>query len=143
MKTLSELIKGGYGDQFNQAIKSGVSVVKTAHASLIIDQLVQNRLTAKLPIVVSILEDLEAQFFEKYDVTIILPETPSEADVQLLKTELLDCYFGKEVNLNLSIQVDEKIGKGRIYCFKNFMLDLSTSSVVCISTFLFLQYFIY
>ena len=141
MKTLADLIKGGYGDQFNQALKSGVSVVKTGHAALIIEQLAENRAIDKLPIVVSILEDLEGQFFEKYDVSIILPETPSDADVQLLRTELLDCYFGKEVNLNLTIQVDEKIGKGRIYCFKNFMLDLSTSSVVCIFKDLFILVF--
>lgn len=90
---------------------------------------------------------LYRQMSNERNVRVILPSEPSENEVDILENELKAFYFrDPSVDLDLDIRINPKIGTGRIYCFDEFMLDLTVDKIVCkkqIKLLLYFSYFYY
>jgi hypothetical protein len=70
------------------------------------------------------------QIASERGVKVILPAEPSAEEVELLSNELKAFYYkNPDIDLRLDITVNKEIGVGRIYCFKSFLLDLTTKNV--------------
>jgi len=93
-----------------------------------IQELQFNKDLKKIPQLYESFSYIYSQLSDEREVTIILPGKPSEAEVKTLENELKAFYFkNPKILLTLKVSVNPSVGAGRIYCFDEFMLDLTTT----------------
>jgi len=76
-------------------------------------------------------ESVHNQILNAREASVILGGQPSEKEVELLENELKAFYYkDMDVDLTLNIEIQPKIGYGRIYCFEEQMLDLTSGNYI-------------
>lgn len=69
-----------------------------------------------------------SQLSNERNVSVILPSKPSKEELDILEHELKAFYFkNPNIVLTLDVKINPAIGSGRIYCFGDYMLDLTTT----------------
>ena len=97
-----------------------------------LEQLEETKTLKKLPEICEAFSYVYRQLSNKRVVRVILPNKPSSEEIDLLENELKAFYYkDPNVKLTLQVSVNPDIGAGRIYCFDDNMLDLTTTNFVC------------
>ena len=96
-----------------------------------LQELNENRNLKKLPELFEAYMSLYSQLSNEREVNIILPGEPTSQELEILENELKAFYYkDTSISLTLKVSVNPAIGAGRIYCFDDYMLDLTTTDFV-------------
>jgi len=128
---LTEIAKNPFeSERFIEDIeerKYEFSVVITA----LLEQVFEDKLFADIPSITEHYIYLYRQVSKERAVQVLLPGVPTKEEVDILENELKAFYYkDPNIELDLKIQVNESIGTGRIYCFDEHVIDLTTSDIV-------------
>jgi len=93
-----------------------------------VQELNENRNLKKIPELYEAYMSLYSQLSNEREVNIILPGEPTSQELEILENELKAFYYkDPSISLTLKVSVNPAIGVGRIYCFDDYMLDLTTT----------------
>jgi hypothetical protein len=96
-----------------------------------VQELNDSRHLKRLPQLFEAYMYMYSQLSNEREVSIILPGEPSALELEILENELKAFYYkDPSVTLTLNVSVNPAIGAGRIYCFNDYMLDLTTTDFV-------------
>merc|ERR1712063_90133 len=117
-------------EQFNIVMTKSADKLKLNPAVLAaLQELHQNKKLKKVTALQEAFAHLYRQLADNRKIQVILPAEPTTEEVDILKNELKAFYFkDPSFAVDLEVSVNEAIGVGRIYCFEEHMLDLTTTS---------------
>ena len=118
-------------EYFELQVKSGSLSHLSPGTIAAVEELNEHKLLKDIPQLYEAFDHVYCNTSNERSVGVILPAEPSDEEIEVLENELKAFYF-KDMNieLNLDISVRSTIGTGRIYCFGDHMLDLTTTDFV-------------
>jgi len=131
LQQLSETMKDPISEELflNDWVSKPDSLGLIPVVRAVVEQLDETKDLKQIPEVFEAFSYVYRQLANERTVRVILPSKPSAAEEELLENELKAFYYkDPSVKLTLQVSVNEDIGSGRIYCFDDTMLDLTTTN---------------
>lgn len=94
----------------------------------VVEEVLHGKLTSKFEELCEGYMHVCRQLSKDRALGVVLPSEPTKEEIDIMENELKAFYFkDPEINLTLNVTISPGLGHGRIYCFSDNMIDLTTT----------------